>query len=87
MAQQMFNPVDFGGFEWTSDWYRWDAVAGHREAMRARDAKATILRKAGHRVRSSRGAIQVVARGGVGSGRPHIEFVVTCYGLSTAPSN
>ena len=82
MSQQMFNPVDFGSFEWTSDWYRWDTVAGHREAMRARDAKATILRQAGHRVREFTLRNQVVARGGFGSGRPHIEFVVTCYGLS-----
>ena len=35
MSQQMFNPVDFGSFEWTGDWYRWDAVRGHLEAKRA----------------------------------------------------
>ena len=34
MSQQMFNPVDFGSFEWTGDWYRWDAVRGHLEAKR-----------------------------------------------------
>ena len=52
MGQQMFNPVDFGSFEWTGDWYRWDAVRGHLEAKRARDEAARRLRRAGHKVRS-----------------------------------
>ena len=82
MAQQMFNPVVFGGFEWTADWYVWNAVSGHLEARRARDDAARRLRRVGHRVRSFRLANQVISRGGAGSGRPHVDFVVTVYGLS-----
>jgi hypothetical protein len=82
MTQQMFCPVDFGSFRWTDDWYSWDAVEGHREAMRARDAKARILRQAGHHVRKFTLRNQVITLGGVGTKCPHIEFVVTCYGLS-----
>ena len=82
MSQQMFNPVDFGGFEWTSDWYHWDAAAGHREAKRARDDAARRLRREGRRVRSFRLANQVISRGGAGSGHPHVDFVVVVYGLS-----
>jgi hypothetical protein len=82
LRQETFNPVDFGGFEWTEDWYRWDTAAGHRDARAARDSRARELRRAGHRVRCFMLRHQVVSRGGVGSGRPHVEFVVTVYGLS-----
>ena len=63
MAQQMFNPVVFGGFEWTADWYVWNAVSGHLEARRARDDAARRLRRVGHRVRSFRLANQVISPG------------------------
>ncbi len=82
MSQQTFNPVDFGGFAWTGDWYRWDAVRGHLEAKRARDDATRRLRREGHKVRSFRLANQVISRGGVGSGHPHIDFVVVIYGLN-----
>jgi hypothetical protein len=85
MSQVLFNPVDFGGFAWTEDWYRWDAAAGHEAARAARDARAGELRRAGHRVRCFALRHQVVSKGGVGSGRPHVEFVVTVYGIITGP--
>ena len=81
MAQQMFNPCDFH-FEWTSDWYDWDLFEGHREARRVRDIVARRLRREGHKVRSFRLPNQVITRGGVGTNRSQIEFVVTVYGLS-----
>ena len=83
MTQQTFNPVDFGDFRWTDDnWYSWNQSAGQLEARRARDAKATILRKAGHQVRKFSLRNQVISRGGVGSGHSHVTFVVTVFGIN-----
>jgi hypothetical protein len=82
MSQEVFNPIDFGGFAWTEDWYRWDVAAGYEAARAARDARARELRRAGHRVKCFALRYQRVSKGGAGSDRPHLEFIVTVYGLS-----
>jgi len=77
-SQLSFNPVDFT-FRWTPDWYEWDYSTAHQQARQARDAKARELRAQGHKVRSWAMANQLVSRGGIGSGKPHIDLVVTVY--------
>ena len=76
--QQHFNPVDYG-FQWTDDWYEWDRDAGHAAARAARAARAKELKARGIRPRLTSIPNQLVSRGGIGSGRPHVEFVATCY--------
>jgi len=80
--QTIFNPVDFG-FEWTTDgWYTFDATTAQKAARRARDVEAKRLRAEGRTVYPFSLAGQLISRGGIGSGRPHIEVVVNCYGLN-----
>jgi len=84
MSQQRFNPLHFG-FTWTSDgWYEFDHVATHKAARAARDAEARRLRKAGHKVRCWTNNNQLVSQGGIGSGKPHIELIVSVYGLTVS---
>lgn len=70
------------GFEWTNDWYSFDDAAAHQAAKAARDAMAKELRAAGHKVSRFQMNNQLVSRGGCGSGRPHIELIVTAYGIN-----
>lgn len=79
MDQQIFNPVDFG-FAWTDDgWYAWDHKLGRELAMQARDKAAKVAQAEGKQVRKFSLPNQLVSLGGIGSGRPHIEEVVTCF--------
>jgi len=72
-SQEHFDSVDFG-FEWTADgWYRWDMKAGAKAAMKARNARARELRAAGYTVRCS-AMDGLYSKGGIGSGKPHIEL-------------
>ena len=80
-SQQSFNPIDYT-FEWTDDWYKFDYEESHKMALKARNAKARELRKQGHTVRCFTLKHQRVSRGGIGSGRPHIEQVVNVYMLN-----
>ena len=80
--QQTFNPVRYG-FSWTDDgWYDWDSKAGHKAALQARNAEVKRLRAEGRRVRCFTLRNQLISLGGIGSGRPHIEEIVTVYGLN-----
>lgn len=79
--QEIFDPVDFAFF-WTDDWYTFDYHTGARAAQIARQKRAKELRKAGYDVRCDRLPGQLISRGGIGSGHPHIELVVTCYMLN-----
>jgi hypothetical protein len=77
--QQTFNPADFA-FSWTPDgWYQWNRDAAHKAAMQARNAEAKRLRAKGCRVIRTSLPGQLISRGGIGSGHPHIEMFVTCY--------
>ena len=80
--QHIFNPLNFG-FTWTADnWYNFDHEAAHKEALKARNAMARKLRKEGHKVSCFSLPNQLVSRGGIGSGHPHIELVINSYGLN-----
>lgn len=84
MSNQLtFNPIHFG-FKWTDDWYSWDRDAAHREARRARDVKARALKVDGKRVKKFSTRDQLVSVGGIGSGHPHIENIVTVYGINVS---
>ena len=81
-GQLSFNPVDYG-FQFTPDgWYKFDSAAAHKAAMKARNARAKELRAAGYQVRAFTLGSQLISMGGIGSGRPHIEVVVSAYYLN-----
>jgi hypothetical protein len=79
--QKTFNPFSFC-FAWTENWYEWDRKAAHKEALKARNEEAKRLQKAGKRVVKFSMPNQLVRKGGINSGKPDIEAVVTCYGLN-----
>jgi hypothetical protein len=81
--QQLFLPLDYG-FRWTEDWYEYDGKPAEQAALKARNAEFKRLKAEGHAVRKFSLGKQLVSRGGIGSGRPHIELVVPCYGLEVA---
>ena len=82
MGQQLFNPADYC-FTWTADgWYEWDRKAAQRAALAARNAAAKALRAAGREVSCFSLPGQLITRGGIGSGRPEIDLMVTGYGLN-----
>ena len=80
--QKSFNPVDFA-FDWTPDgWYTFDRKAGRAAATKARNAEAKRLEQDGWTVKKWSLPSQLISRGGIGSGRPHIEEVVTVFYLN-----
>jgi hypothetical protein len=80
--QRTFNPADYA-FCWTDDgWYRWDREAGHKAALKARNAVVKQLRADGYKVTSFTLREQIVRKGGIGSGKPDVEFCVNCYGYN-----
>ena len=81
MDQQTFNPIDFT-FTWTPDWYDWNRTQAHKQALAARNARAKKLRHQGKRVRCQTLKGQRITRGGIGSGHPQIEQVVSVYMLT-----
>ena len=88
MQTQTFNPIDYG-FRWTPatdqdpmGWYEYDGKPAERAALKARNAEAKRLEKLGHTVKKSSLGKQLISRGGIGSGRPHIELVVPVYALT-----
>lgn len=82
VIQDSFNPVDFN-FTWTDNgWYEWDSEAAKRAAKKARDTKVNELRKLGYIVKKSVLKNQLITRGGIGTGRPHVEFIVDVYNYS-----
>lgn len=76
--QKTFLPIDYG-FEWTEEWYKWGADAGRNAALKARNAEAKRLKDQGHKVRKSSLKDQLISRGGIRSGKPHIELHMTCF--------
>lgn len=81
-TQQIFNPIDYA-FSWTDDgWYTWDSKAAVKHARQARDRAVKQLKADGRTVSKFSLPGQLVRRGGIGSGKPDVEFVVTCYGLN-----
>ena len=79
--QKAFSPIKHG-FSWTADgWYCWDSKAGHKAALKARNALAKKLASEGHKVKKWCLPGQLVTVGGVGSNRPEIDQIVTVYML------
>lgn len=78
--QRSYNPVDYT-FEWADDWYKWDYKEAHKQARKARNEAAKDLRSQGHMVRVFTLKDQRVTKGGIGSGRSHIDLIVNVYYL------
>lgn len=82
--QKIFNPIDFH-FEFTTDnWYSWDCEKAHKDALKERNILAKQLLSEGWAVHKFSLPKQLVSRGGIGSGHPHIEAIVNCYGLNAS---
>lgn len=83
-TQKIFNPIDYC-FEFTADgWYKWDRKQASKEALKARNTLAKQLTAEGWVVSKFSLSGQLVTRGGIGSGHPQIEAVVTGYGLNAS---
>ena len=79
--QMIIDPTSFQFF-WTDDgWYTFDRQAAHKAAIAERRRRAKELKAQGYKVRLSTLSDQLISKGGIGSGRPHIELVVNCYML------
>lgn len=79
--QRHFNPIDFG-FIWTADgWYTFDRAAATKAARAARDAEAKERTRNGQKIKKWSSPNSLISRGGIGSGRPHIEEIVTVFGF------
>ena len=76
--QGSFNPIDYD-FRWTKDWYEWDSKSAHQAAVADRDKRAADLKKKGYKVQKGTSRGQLVRRGGIGSGHPEIDEIVTVY--------
>lgn len=76
--QKSFLPINYG-FKWTEEWYQWDADAGRTAALKDRNAEAKRFKGEGHTVRKSSHRDQLISRGGIGSGKPHISLYMTCF--------
>lgn len=84
--QFTFSPIDYH-FQWTTEsdgrgWYSWDRMAGKKAAMQARNEAMKAAKLAGRTVKAFSIPDQLVSKGGIGSGNPHVEFVVTVYGFN-----
>ena len=83
MTETKFNPVDFG-FRWVADgtemgWYQFDYKSACESAKKARDAYAKDMKKKGYTVKKRSSKNNLISKGGIGSGRPHIELLVPIY--------
>ncbi len=79
--QRSFVPTNYG-FNWVDDWYEWDSKAAHKQAMQERNAEAAKLVKQGKKVKKWSSPGSLMSKGGIGSGKPHIEIVCTVYGFN-----
>lgn len=78
--QATYSPIDYTFF-WVGDWYEFDSVTGKKLAIKARNAEVKRLRSQGWTVKPWTAAGQLVSKGGIGSGHPHIEEIVSVYGF------
>jgi len=77
MAQEFFSPK----IEWTETDYSFSDNA-EKQAMQARNARAKELKSQGYTVSKRSLRNQLLSFGGIGSGRPHIQIICTCYYLN-----
>jgi hypothetical protein len=91
-TQFSFNPADYC-FGWTTgatpadDWYTWDSKLAHQAARAGRDKAMRAFKAKGHQVKAYSSPGSLISRGGIGSGHPHIEHVVTVYGFNVINPN
>ena len=89
LIDKSFNPVNYT-FEWTGDdefgWYKWDYEKAHKQAKAARLAERKRLKKEGWTVKFGTHPNSRMKLGGIGSGRPEIDLVVTVYYLTATKS-
>ena len=80
--QESFSGAKY--FEWTNDdkgiWYSIPEDADKR-ALKARNARAKELKKQGYKVTKWSLGSQLMTKGGIGTGKPQIDFWVKCYML------
>lgn len=91
MAQETFNPANYA-FNWTKPenpsnqfdlgWYEWDRKEGHKLAKQARDKRYQELRAQGKTPVKYSMKDCLTKKGGAGTGKPDLEFIVTYYGVS-----
>jgi len=76
MAQELFHSDKF---EWTpDDWYKLTPInAVHTRNVRIKELKA----KGYNPTKFSLGG-QLLSKGGIGSGKPHIEYFTKVYGIN-----
>lgn len=86
--QRSYLGVDYG-WEWIDGgrWYKWDYTAGNKAAKVARDAEAKRLKAEGYTVRKSSQTGNLISRGGIGSGKAHIEVYCSSYTLDAWKAN
>jgi hypothetical protein len=79
--QEIFSPIT-NGFRFTADWYEYDGKPAEQAALKARNARAKELTKAGHTVRKFSLGIQEITRGGIGTNHPEVTVFCPVYGLN-----
>lgn len=81
--QAIYSPLDTDHFRWTDDgWYTFDEGAAIKAARKQRDDHAKQLKAEGKRVVKFSLGKQLRTLGGIGSGKPQVEFIVPAYGLN-----
>jgi hypothetical protein len=81
-TQRTFSAVD-RFFSWTEDgWYEWDPQEAGKAALKERNAAAKAAQEAGYRVKKFSLGTQTLRRGGIGTGRPEIDFCAKVYGFN-----
>lgn len=81
-AQWITDAVDIGFAFDGAGWY--EITATDKDALKFRNKVASLLRKMGIRVSGFSLGSQLRTKGGIGTGQPHIEQVVTAYGLNAS---
>jgi hypothetical protein len=75
MAQEIFKDTKF---EWTTDWYNLVTV----DAKAIRESRIKELKARGFSPRKFSLGMQLLSMGGIGSGKPHIEYHAKCFGIN-----
>ena len=80
--EKSFNPMRYN-FTWTADnWYAFDYAAAHAAAKAARDEEARALKAEGYAVKKRSRGNCLMSVGGIGSGHPQIDMIVTVYSFT-----
>lgn len=80
--QRIYNPIKFEFSFNDENLYTWHSKNAHKIARQQRDADAKEWKRRGYRVKKFSLQNQLVKAGGIGSGNPEINEIVTCYGFN-----